>query len=112
MTIVLGIHDGTHDAGAAIVEDGIVLAACDEERFSRKKGSGGWPTFAIEACFETAGLSLSDVNTIAFAGFVNPNPVLRLLRKQQRTWRLDDGKFYDSKDSLSKKFADWLQLTH
>lgn len=110
MTIVLGIHDGTHDAGAAIVEDGVVLAACDEERFCRKKGAGGWPTLAIKACFESTGLSLNDVHSIAFAGFVNPNPVLRLLRKQQRTWRLDDGKFYDSKNSLGQKFSDWLQF--
>jgi carbamoyltransferase len=110
MTIVLGIHDGTHDAGAALVQNGEIIAACDEERFLRKKGVGGWPSHSISACLDSAGISLTDVNAISFAGFVNPNPVLRLFREQQNSWRLDDGKFYVKTPSLQRKFSDWLQF--
>ena len=47
MSLVLGIFDGTHDAGACLIEDGTVIAACDEERWSRKKGQGGFPLQSI-----------------------------------------------------------------
>lgn len=37
MSLILGIFDGTHDAGACLIEDGVVIAACDEERWTRKR---------------------------------------------------------------------------
>ena len=42
MSLVLGIFDGTHDAGACLIEDGTVIAACDEERWSRKRDKEGF----------------------------------------------------------------------
>lgn len=38
MSIVLGIFDGTHDSGACIIDNGVLIAACDTERFTRQKG--------------------------------------------------------------------------
>ena len=61
----LGIFDGTHDAGAALVVDGRLVAAASEERSSRKKGAGGWPEGAIAACLRVGGLSPADLATVA-----------------------------------------------
>ena len=54
MTKVLGIHVG-HDSGAALVEDGRVVAAVDEERLSRLKHCADFPLGAIRWCLEQAG---------------------------------------------------------
>jgi carbamoyltransferase len=53
------------DAAAAIVVDGIVVAAAAEERFNRQKQTGDFPVQAIDYCLRQAGLSLSDVEEIA-----------------------------------------------
>ena len=53
--VVLGIYDGTHDAGAAVVRDGVLVAASSEERFTRQKGQGGWPEHAIADCLARVG---------------------------------------------------------
>lgn len=108
--LVLGIHDGTHDAGAALVRDGRVVAACNEERFSRKKGQAGWPAASIAACFAIAGVSPESVDEVAFAGFVNPNPVLRAARPLQRRFALDDGWFYADRETAASRASDWLQF--
>ena len=110
MPIVLGIHDGTHDAGAALIRDGKLIAACDEERFTRKKGAGGWPESSIATCLQIANTSMEDIDAIAFAGLVTPNPALRLFRQAQQHWHLDDGKFYQPKPSWRRRLADWLQF--
>ena len=48
MNLILGIYDGTHDAGACLIEDGTIVAACDEERWTRKKGQGGFPIQSVK----------------------------------------------------------------
>jgi len=106
MSTALGIFDGTHDAGACLIEDGVVIAACDEERWTRKKGQGGFPIRSIKWILEYTSLSLSQIDHIAVAGFINPNPVLRIFREKQQGWRLDDGHFYAPK----KRFSNWLQF--
>lgn len=108
--LVLGIHDGTHDAGAALVRGGRVLAACNEERFDRRKGSGGWPGASIRACLATVGADPRDVELAAFAGVANPNPVLRALRPLQRRFHLDDGGFYAEDGSLPTRLSAWAQF--
>ncbi len=60
---VLGINN-MHDASAAIVVDGEVLAAAEEERFSRKKHHVGFPVRAIEYCLDEAGLTIADLDAI------------------------------------------------
>ncbi|MEW5851998.1 MAG: carbamoyltransferase C-terminal domain-containing protein [Myxococcota bacterium] len=56
-----------HDSAAAIVVDGELVAACEEERFNREKHSGRFPRHAIEFCLKEAGLkSLEEVDLIAY----------------------------------------------
>jgi carbamoyltransferase len=56
-----------HDAAAAIVVDGRVVAAAAEERFNRQKHSGAFPHRALRFCLDRAGLELDDVDEIAHA---------------------------------------------
>jgi len=65
--IILGVCDG-HDAGAAIVKDGVVIAAASEERFTRVKHQRGIPKNAINELFRSTGLSFDDVDYIAIGG--------------------------------------------
>lgn len=81
---VLGIVDGLHDAGAALVREGRILAAANEERFTRTKLQGGWPTQSIRAVLQHAGLGTDDVSAIAVAGFATPTLATRLVRPLQR----------------------------
>jgi carbamoyltransferase len=62
--MVLGIWDG-HDAGAALVRDGEILFAVNEERLTRRKLEVGFPNLAIGACLKAAGLVPGDVATVA-----------------------------------------------
>ncbi len=61
---ILGIWDG-HDAGAALVQDGNVLAAINEERLSRRKLDVGFPVRSLAACLNQAGLKPPDIAHIA-----------------------------------------------
>lgn len=63
---VLGISAFYHDSAAALVEDGDIVAAAQEERFTRKKHDAGFPSRAVEYCLRSRGLTLDDVDAIAF----------------------------------------------
>ena len=63
---ILGISAFYHDSAAALIEDGLVIAAAQEERFTRKKHDAAFPDNAITYCLEEAGISLSDVDYVAF----------------------------------------------
>jgi carbamoyltransferase len=63
---ILGISAYYHDAAAALVVDGRVLAAAQEERFTRKKHDSGFPQHAIRACLEIAGFSPAELDHVAF----------------------------------------------
>lgn len=110
MEAVLGIYDGVHEAGAALVVDGRLVAACSEERFTRNKGQGGWPATAIDQCLAVGGVAPGEVDQVAFAGLVNPNPVLRLWRRRQASFRLDDGYFPGLSGSLRDQWLAWSQF--
>ena len=64
--IVLGISCYYHDSAAAIIKDGKILAAVEEERFSRKKFDDGFPNQAIDFCLNQANLKSEDIDIIAF----------------------------------------------
>ena len=65
MTIILGIHPG-HDSGAALIKDGKILAAADEERFRRQKFWGGdYPKNSINFVMEYTKTKIEDVDAIA-----------------------------------------------
>ena len=63
---ILGISCFYHDAAAALVRDGLLVAAAEEERFSRKKHDFGFPRLAIQFCLEQAGLTMHDVDYVIF----------------------------------------------
>lgn len=63
---ILGISAFYHDSAAAIIEDGEIIAAAQEERFTRKKHDPGFPTNAVKFCLEYAGTSLDELDAIAF----------------------------------------------
>ncbi len=64
--IVLGISCYYHDAGAALVRDGELAAAAEEERFNRRKHYNGFPEQAIAFCLDRAGLTINEVDHIVF----------------------------------------------
>lgn len=63
---ILGISAFYHDSGVALIKDEEIIAAAQEERFSRKKHDPGFPEQAIKYCLAEAGIRLSDVDYIAF----------------------------------------------
>ena len=62
----LGISCYYHDSAAALLHDGHVIAAVEEERFSRKKFDDGFPEMAIEWCLNEAGITSEQIDSIAF----------------------------------------------
>lgn len=63
---ILGISAYYHDSAAALVWDGEIVAAAQEERFSRKKHDARFPAGAISYCLSEAGIELADVDEVVF----------------------------------------------
>jgi carbamoyltransferase len=75
--IILGVNAFHADSSAALVKDGVLVAAAEEERFRRVKHWAGFPSQSITYCLREAGLSLSDVDHVA----VNMDDRAHRLRK-------------------------------
>src|SRR3954468_1369822 len=75
--IVLGLNAFHADSAAALVKDGKLIAAAEEERFRRVKHWAGFPSEALNYCMKEAGVTLSDVDHIA----VNQDSRANLWRK-------------------------------
>ena len=73
---VLGLSFFYHDAAAALVRDGELVAAAEEERFSRKKHDSDFPAQAIRYCLDEAGIDIADVDHIGFY----EKPLVKFLR--------------------------------
>jgi carbamoyltransferase len=65
-TYILGISAFYHDSAAALVRDGEIVAAAQEERFTRKKHDPGFPTHAVDYCLREAGIGEADLAYLAF----------------------------------------------
>ena len=63
---VLGISAFYHDSAAALIEDGHLASAAQEERFTRKKHDSAFPEHAMQYCLDAAGIKLADVDYVAF----------------------------------------------
>jgi carbamoyltransferase len=63
---ILGISAYYHDSAACILSDGEIIAAAQEERFTRKKGDASFPTRSVEFCLDEAGIGISDVTAVGF----------------------------------------------
>lgn len=66
VTCIIGISAFYHDSAAALLIDGKIIAAAQEERFTRRKHDAGFPKNAIEYCLREASLSLADVEYVVF----------------------------------------------
>ena len=78
-TSVLGISAFYHDAAAALVRDGVIVAAAQEERFSRRKHDPRFPKHAVDYCLGEAFLEMDQLDAVVFYD----NPVLTLDRSLQ-----------------------------
>jgi len=65
-TYLLGLCCNIHESSAALVRDGILIAAVEEERFTRKKHDNRFPTAAIDYCLLEAGITMADVSHAGF----------------------------------------------
>jgi carbamoyltransferase len=63
---ILGISAFYHDSAAALVVDGAIVAAAQEERFSRKKHDARFPGHAVRSCLEQAGIHAADLDSVVF----------------------------------------------
>ncbi len=63
---ILGISAYYHDSAACLIQDGKIVAAAQEERFSRKKHDSGFPGNAVEFCLEAGGIKASDLDLVTF----------------------------------------------
>ena len=63
---ILGISAFYHDSAASIIVDGEIVAAAQEERFTRKKHDEGFPVLAIQFCLRQSGLTLDQLDAVVF----------------------------------------------
>src|SRR5262245_21840583 len=66
MGIIVGISAHFHDSACCVLRDGELVAAAEEERFSRRKHDSGIPAAAFRYCLEEAGAGIADVDCIAY----------------------------------------------
>jgi carbamoyltransferase len=92
---ILGISCFFHDAGAALLQDGVLTAAAEEERFSRKKHDYAFPTSAIDFCLRAGGIRGEDLDLVVF--FEKPFLKFdRILRSTMQTFPRSRGVFQES----------------
>jgi carbamoyltransferase len=65
-TRILGLSAYYHDSAACLVEDGCIVAAAQEERFTRKKHDASFPARAVEYCLREAGIAVADIDLVGF----------------------------------------------
>ena len=65
-TRILGVSAYYHDSAACLVEDGRIVAAAQEERFTRKKHDAGFPSCAVQYCLREAGIGARDLDLVGF----------------------------------------------
>src|SRR5690242_17604308 len=76
LTYILGISAFYHDSAACLLRDGEIIAAAQEERFTRKKGDASFPAHAVDYCLDAAGITTRD---LAHVGFYD-KPLLKFER--------------------------------
>jgi carbamoyltransferase len=63
---ILGVSAFYHDSAACLLRDGEIVAAAQEERFTRKKGDSSFPRHAVEYCLKTGGIGVADLSYVGF----------------------------------------------
>ena len=63
---ILGLSAFYHDSAACLLKDGEIIAAAQEERFTRKKHDASFPKNAVEFCLQKGGIQVSDLDYVGF----------------------------------------------
>ena len=63
---LLGISAFYHDSAACLLKNGEIVAAAQEERFTRKKHDAGFPHYSIQYCLKEAGIPASQIDNVVF----------------------------------------------
>jgi len=90
--LILGVTDN-HDSGAALVEDGRLVAAVGQERLDRKKNSGAFPWAAIETVLDQVGRKPKEIDRVVFGTSFTPSFVLRRFPEFHHQRRSEGGQF-------------------
>ena len=98
---IIGISSYYHDAAAALIADGNVIAAAQEERFSRIKSDSSFPIHSIDYCLKEAGLKLTDIDAFVFY----EKPFLKFERLIETYFYLAPSGFI----SFVKSIPSWLK---
>jgi carbamoyltransferase len=101
MTAILGISAFYHDSAAALLVDGRIVAAAQEERFTRQKHDARFPMHAVRYCLAEAGLRPADLDYIAFY----EKPLLKFDRLLETYLALAPGGFR----SFARALPEWLK---
>jgi carbamoyltransferase len=104
---ILGISSG-HDSGAAIIEDGRIVCAINEERLSRRKNHWGPPLLAIRKCLEISGVSARDLDLVAMANLTSGGGMQQNFTAGTFKKRLVD--WFSFSGLADKKFVKWTYL--
>ncbi len=86
-TYILGISAFYHDSAACLLRDGEIVAAAQEERFTRKKGDASFPEHAVEYCLAHAGI---EPGNLSYVGFYD-KPLLKFERILDRPEHCEAG---------------------
>ena len=97
---ILGISCYFHDAAAALLQDGVLVAAAEEERFTRRKHDASFPRRAIQFCLEHAGITGEELDYVVF--YEKP------LMKFSRIWRTGIENFPRSIGAFARSMPQWL----
>ena len=92
MAVILGLNCYKHDAAAALLIDGKLIAAAEEERFRRIKHYADYPEKAVDYVLKSASINPSDIDHIAF--YMLPGLVMRENISYSRHYLLKNGGFY------------------
>ena len=113
---ILGIHDG-HNATAALMVDGAIVAAISEERLAHRKNEMGFPALAAKECLRLGGVTPDELDVVAFStrsyGNLNLLKIKRectftvrdWLDEQERRWK---PKFLEGREDAEEDYYRWL----
>ncbi|MBZ5628238.1 MAG: carbamoyltransferase [Acidobacteriia bacterium] len=111
---ILGINAYHGDAAAALIKDGRLVAAVEEERFNRKKHCAGFPTMAVRYCLEAAGITSADLDHVGISRDPSANLHKKILFSMSRLTKVGSligsrlanaGKVRNLRDELSRALA-------
>ncbi len=105
---ILGISCYYHDASAALLKDGVIVAAAQEERFTRKKHDPSFPIHAITWCLESQGISAND---LAYVGFYE-KPFLKFERVLYQHLEMFPRSFKTFISSMPSWISEKLRVTN